>query len=237
MSCSLFPSLLKWSCSVVCDSLQSHGLYSLSGSSVHGIFQARVLQWVAISFSRESSQLRDRTQVSCTAGRCFTIWATRNPPIYVSILFQILFPFKSLQSVEQVSLCNTVDPCWLSALNIAVCTYHGFSIRHVRMSELDYKEGWTLKNWCFRAVILQKTLESSLDCKEIKPVNPKGNQSEYSLEGLMLKLKLQYFGHLMWKANSLENTLMLEKIELKLSFHTTAESFFLSVVLIYNWDI
>ena len=53
-------------------------------------------------------------------------------------------------------------------------------------------------------------MESS---KEIKPVNPKGNQPEYSLEGLMLKLKLQYFGHLIQRANSLEKTLMLGKIE------------------------
>ena len=61
--------------------------------------------------------------------------------------------------------------------------------------------------------MLEKTLESPLDCKEIQPVNPKGNQSEYSLEGLMLKLKLQYFGHLMQRANSLGKTLMLGKIE------------------------
>ena len=61
---------------------------------------------------------------------------------------------------------------------------------------LDYKESWVLKNWCFWSVMLEKTLESLLDCKEIKPVNPKGNQ-EYLLEGLMLKLKLQYFGHVM----------------------------------------
>ena len=54
---------------------------------------------------------------------------------------------------------------------------------------------------------------SPLDSKEIKPVNPKGNYLEYSLEGLMLKLKLQYFGHLMGRANSLEKTLMLGKIE------------------------
>ena len=46
-------------------------------------------------------------------------------------------------------------------------------------------------------MVLEKTLESPLDCKEIKPVNPKGNHPEYSLEGLMLKLKIQYFGHLL----------------------------------------
>ena len=62
-------------------------------------------------------------------------------------------------------------------------------------------------------MVLEKTLESPLDCKEIKPVHPKGNQSEYSLEGLMLKLKVQYFGHLMQRTDSLEKTLMLGKIE------------------------
>ena len=51
--------------------------------------------------------------------------------------------------------------------------------------------------------MLEKALESPLDCKKIKPVDPKGNQPEYSLEGLLLKLKLQYFGHLMWRADSL----------------------------------
>ena len=61
--------------------------------------------------------------------------------------------------------------------------------------------------------MLEKALESPLDCKEIKPVNPKGNQPDYSLEGMMLKLKLQYFGHLMWRADSFEKTLMLGKIE------------------------
>ena len=59
----------------------------------------------------------------------------------------------------------------------------------------------------------KKTLESPLDCKEIQPVHPKENQSEYSLEGLMLKLKLQYFGHLMQRTDSFEKTLMLGKIE------------------------
>ena len=62
-------------------------------------------------------------------------------------------------------------------------------------------------------MVLEKTLESPLDCKEIQPVNSKGNQSEYSLEGLMLKLKLQYFGHLMGRATSFEKTLVLGKIE------------------------
>ena len=90
---------------------------------------------------------------------------------------------------------------------------YGFSSNHVWMWELEYKESWVPKNWCFWIVVLEKTLESPLDCKEIKPVNPKGNQSWLSLEGLMLKLKLQYFGRLMWKTDLLEKTLMLGKTE------------------------
>ena len=62
-------------------------------------------------------------------------------------------------------------------------------------------------------MVLEKTLESSLDSREIKLVNLKGNQPEYSLEGLMLKLKFQWFGHLMQRADSLENTQVLRKIE------------------------
>ena len=81
------------------------------------------------------------------------------------------------------------------------------------MWELSYKESWTPRNWCFWTVVLEKTFKSPLDCKEIQPVNPKVNQSEYSLEGLMLMLKLQFFGYLMGRTDSLEKTLMLGKIE------------------------
>ena len=73
------------------------------------------------------------------------------------------------------------------------------------MWELDYKESWMLKNWCFWTVVLEKTLKSPLDCKEISP--------GCSLEGMMLKLKLQYFGHLMWRTDAFEKTLILGKIE------------------------
>ena len=81
------------------------------------------------------------------------------------------------------------------------------------MWELDYKESWAPKNWCFWTVLLEKTLESPLDYKEIKPVHSEEISPEYSLEGLMLKLKLQYFGHLMQRTDSLEKTLMLGKTE------------------------
>ena len=101
---------------------------SLPGFSVHGILQARILDWVTISFSRGSSQPRDWTQVS----------ALPSEP-----------PGKPLS--------------------------YGFSSSHVWMQELDHKEGLVTKSWRFSIVVLEKTW-SPLDCKEIKPVNPKGNQ-------------------------------------------------------------
>ena len=85
---------------------------------------------------------------------------------------------------------------------------------------LEFKESWASKNWCFWTVVLEKTLENPLDCKEIQPIHPKGNQSILketspgcSLEGLMLRLQLQYFGHLMQRTDLFEKTLMLGKIE------------------------
>ena len=80
-------------------------------------------------------------------------------------------------------------------------------------------ESWTIKkaehqkNWCFWTVVLEKTLESLLDCNWIQPVHPKGDQSWIFIGGLMLKLKLQYFGHLMWRTDSFENILIVGNIE------------------------
>ena len=90
---------------------------------------------------------------------------------------------------------------------------YGFSSNYVGLWKLDHKEGWVPKNWCFWTVVLEKTLESLLDCKEINQSILKEINPEYLLEGLMLKLKLQYFGHLIQRANSLDKTLTLGKIE------------------------
>ena len=141
---------------------------SLSGSCVHGILQARILEWVAISFSNDQ----------------FSILKNRY---------------------------HFANKSWY-------CQSYGFSSSHIWIWEVDHKESWALKNWYFQTVVLEKTLESPLGSKAIKPVNLKGNQysvgrTEYSLEGLMLKLKLQHFGRLMQRANSLEKTLILGKIE------------------------
>ena len=81
------------------------------------------------------------------------------------------------------------------------------------MWELDHKESWGLKYWCFWTVVLEKTLESPLDSRRSNQSILKEISPEYSLEVLMLKLKLQSFGHLMRRTVSLEKTLMLEKIE------------------------
>ena len=81
------------------------------------------------------------------------------------------------------------------------------------MWELDHKESWAPKNWCFWTVVLEKTLESLLTARSSNQSILKEISPEYSLEGLMLKLKLQYFGYLMWRVDSLEKTLMLGKIE------------------------
>ena len=88
-----------------------------------------------------------------------------------------------------------------------VCTVKAsFSSSKVWMWVLNQKESWALKNWYVWTMVLEKTFESPLDCKEIQPVHPGGDQSP---DGLMLRLKLQYFGHLMWRVDSLEKTLML----------------------------
>ena len=92
------------------------------------------------------------------------------------------------------------------------------SSSHLWMWELDYKESWVPKNWCLWAVVLEKTLESPLDCKEIQPVHRKGNQSwvffgRTDVEARTHQYFCQYFCHLMWRTDSFEKTLMLGKFE------------------------
>ena len=108
-------------CPTLCNPMDC----SLLGFSVHGIFQARVLEWVAISFSNQ--YIKKQTHY---------------------------FADKGLSSQS-----------------------YGFSSSRVWMWELDYKDSRAPKNWCFWTVVLEKTLESPLDCKVIQPINPEGNQS------------------------------------------------------------
>ena len=88
---------------------------------------------------------------------------------------------------------------------------YGFSSCHVQMWELDHKESWVLKNWCFWTVVLEKTLESPLDCKEIQPVHPKGNPSR-----IFIGSKLLNYRCWSWNSNTLtphvRNWLMVKMV-------------------------
>ena len=92
---------------------------------------------------------------------------------------------------------------------------YGFSSGHVWTWDLDHKEGWALKNWCFWTVVLKKTLESSLDCKEIQSVHvhPNGNQSWIFIGRTDAEAETLVLWPLIWRTDSLEKTLMLGKIE------------------------
>ena len=106
--------------------------------------------------------------------------------------------------------------CWSSFMNAIpkrqICFY-SLSARWVKNATWLRTAWWTVKNWCCWTVVLEKTLKSHLDCKKIQPVHPKGDQSWIFMEGLMLKLKLQYLGHLTQRTDSFEKTLILGKIE------------------------
>ena len=152
-------SQVAQSCPTLSDSMDC----SLPGSSTHGIFRARVLEWGAIA-------------------HCYK-WS------------QLLHKKKKKKRHHFIKIC----------INQSYC----FSSSHVPMWELDHEEDWVPKNWCFQIVVLESPLES----KELKPVNPKGDQSWIFIGRAVLKLKLQHFGHLMQTANSLEKMLMLGKTE------------------------
>ena len=152
--------------------------------TVHGILRARILEWVALPFSRGSSQPRDRTQVSHIAGRFLPAEPQGKPKNTglgrLSLLQQIFLTQESNREfftnwtimealIQNNKSTNQLEPTGKFHL---LC----FSSSHVSMSELDHKESWVLKNWCYWIVVLEKTLESPLDCKKIKPVNPKQDQ-------------------------------------------------------------
>ena len=90
---------------------------------------------------------------------------------------------------------------------------YGFSSRHVWMWELDCEESWVLKNWCFWTVVLRRLLRVPWTARKSSQSILKAISPVYSLGGLKLKLKLQYFCHLIWRTDSLENILLLEKME------------------------
>ena len=119
--------------------------------------------------------------------------------------FKTFTPWK--KSYDHRTKNSTKQRHYIAKKGLSSQTY-GFSGTHVWMRELDCKESWAPKNRSMWTVVLEKSLESPLDCKEIQPVL-REIHPEYSLKGLMLKLKLQYSGHLMRRTDSLEKTMML----------------------------
>ena len=111
---------------------------------------------------------------------------------------------QSRQHIKKRDITLLTKVCLVKAMVFPIVMYE---------CELDYKESWTPKNWCFWTVVLQKTLERPLTTRRFNQSLLKEISPGCSLEGLMLKLKLQYFGRLMWTADSFEKTLMLGKID------------------------
>ena len=114
-------------------------------------------------------------ECSTFTASAFRIWnSSIGIPSHPLALFVAMLSKAHLTSLSRISGSRLViTPSWLSVSS----EDYGFSCGHVWMWELDHKEGWAPNNWCFWTVVLEKTLESLLDCKEISPVNLKGNQS------------------------------------------------------------
>ena len=113
---------------------------------------------------------------------------------------------------EENKIPGSAVTCWQKSDKGLSSQSYGFSSSLVRMWELDYKESWSLKNRCFWTVVQEKTLESPLDCKEMKPVNPKGNQS-WIFTG---RTDAEAETPILWPPdvkNFLEKTLMLERLK------------------------
>ena len=121
---------------------------------------------------------------------------------------QLLLGRETMTNLD--SMLKNKDITFMTNVHIVKATI--FPVITLWLWELDLNKGRALKNWGFWTVVLEKTLKNLLDSKEIKSIS-KEISPEYSLEELMLKLKLQYFRHLMQRADSLEKTLMLGKIE------------------------
>ena len=156
--------------------------YSLQGSSVHGIFQARILEWVAISFSNVW-KWKEKVKSLSRARLLATPWiaAYQIPPSVGFSRQEYWSGVPLLPSLYQPREHIKKQRHYFADKGPSSQNYL-FSSSHVWMWELDYKKSWAPKNWCFWAVVLENTLESPLECKEIQPVNPKGNQSRIFIE-------------------------------------------------------
>ena len=119
----------------------------------------------------------------------------------------LLLGRKAMINIDSILKAET-SLCQQKSIQLKLC----FSSSHIQMWKLDHKDGWALKNRCFQTVVLRKLPWVPWTTGRSNQLILKEINTEYSLERL-LKVKLQYFGHLMWRASSLEKTLMLGKIE------------------------
>ena len=210
--------LVAWSCLTLCDPMN----HSLPGSYVHGILQARILEWVANPFSRRASWPGDWTQVSCIAGRFFTIWATREAPIIIKeglitadcdcsheIKRRLLLGRKVMTNLDRIlksrdiTLSRKVRLVKAMVFPVVMCVCESWTIKKAECQRIDASG-----LWCWRRLLRVPWTARRSNQSILKEIS-----SRCSLEGLMLKLKLQYFGHLMWRVDSFEKTLKLGKIE------------------------
>ena len=162
----------------------------LPGSSNRGIFQARVLEWVAITFFNVGLKLNIQKTKIMASGP-ITSWQIDGETMETVRDFIILcstitedgecsHEIKRLLLLRRKAIIN-LDSILKSRDIILPSKFHlvkamvFLSSSTIWMWEMDYKESWALKNWCFWTVVLEKTHESPLDCKEIQSVNPKGN--------------------------------------------------------------
>ena len=129
---------------------------------------------------------------------------------YTGIVIGIKVALKEGHAIFKIHICSKNQRHYFANKCPSSQSY-GFSSSHVWMWELGHEEGWAPKDWCFWTVVLEKTLESPLDCKEIQPVNLKGGQFWIFIG--RTDAEAQYFGHLMGRTDSLEKTLMLGKIK------------------------
>ena len=153
------------------------------GYTVHGILQARILEWVAFPFSRGSSQPRELIQVSHIAGGFFTNLDSILKSIDITLPTKVLL------------VKATVFP-------VVMYGYESWTIKKAEYQRID-----AFELWCWRRLLRVPWTARRSNPSIVKEIN-----SEYSLEGLMLKLKLQYLDHLMQRGNSLEKTLMWERL-------------------------
>ena len=166
------------------------------GSSLHGIFQERVLEWIAISFSRGSSWPRDRTLVSCIAGWCFTGWATRESPKEQwkwkwkwSRFWLFATPWAvAYQAPPSVEFSRQKYWSGLLFPSPGDLPYPGIK---PRSSALQAEDAFELRCWRRLLRVPWTAIRPNQFLKEINP--------EYLLEVLTVKLKFKYFGHLIWR--------------------------------------